>query len=427
MVLETNCRRYEVPRRGQTSSQDFNDFQDLVVGDVRRMVAGINSNTDAVEKALQVLVAETRANREEIERLKNDAKVNMKMAASLGEHQIYFQDWRRTRDIDYGSISDARKVRVNTVYGQATIPFNDVMERFFYKSLDTDKVVTDPGVTVEVTSVDEAGAAQVVTGTTSNAFNGVNESYWVREVLYDPKEDVDAVQCAIQASVPTSRIITSNMLVIHPYPIALVDVVEILYSLDSTDPSLSFSDLYPEATFPINNASFLRFVFPPLDITKIKVVLRQRAFSNRNGYKSFQYGLQELSLRLIDYDKTTYDPASSPLPTDVNSVITVVECAEGYVFKDLMGFWSLPAYATLTGASESGKYGWPIYYRIYSDSALTDLLWDSYNNPLPQDTSVSVSAKRVSKVYVVVSTAFDTTKAVPPIIDYFALKYTTET
>lgn len=423
--MEPRCRTFEAPRRGQSDSNDLNSMQDLLVTDVHKLATELNATDSSLAKALQILVSETRAAREEIERLKQVHVQEAKLLAALNQDILYVNAWRRTKDLVWSSggttIPVTRRMRVDTSYGQATIPFNNTADRLVYRSFDTDKLLMNPDVAVEVSAVSETGALKTVAGIPASAFNGINESYWVREVLYDPKEDVAAVECQLDVVAPSAQISNANMLVLHPYPVGIADIVEILYSTDGSTPTLVLgadNSIYPDSlSFPINNAPFLRMVFPPLAITNLRVKLRQRNFANRDGYKSFQYGLQELALRLIDYD-TLGVGVDDPNPAVGHSIITEVQCPDSYRFKFITGFWSTPQYKT-------GAGGWPVYYRIYTDAALSNLVWQSFVDATPQDVYVDVSASATGTLYVVASAAYNNVLSVPPILEDFALRYTT--
>lgn len=438
--MSTRSRRFETARRGRTNSQDINDFMDLVVRDIDQLDTTVTSNTNQVEKDMQILSAEIREMREEVERLKKKYEVENDIAKEDQTELFYMQDFRRTANVTYGSgtaaIPDGKKLRVDTEYGQLILPYNNLYERLFYKDIDTGEVRTYSGVTLSVTATSESGNSAVVSGTPANAVNGINESYWLREVKYEPHSDVSEVECQLRVEIPSSRIMKSNMLVLHPYPAGLVDIVDVEYTTDGSESWTSFNSsasdtLYPSCTFPMTSAGLTRLVFPALEITKLRITLKQRNHTMRNGYKSFQYGLQEVSLRLIDYEtygaSNLFDGTANPNPNDVNSVITKIDAPSGYTFLNLTGFWTAPGYsASGGGVGGTGSYGWPVYHRIYTDSDLTNKVWDSYSDSIPQDSAVNVSAQSASSIYVITSCGYDTSKAVPPVVDYWALKYTVE-
>lgn len=433
------ARRFETPRRGRTSSQDINDFQDLVVGDLAELDTEVTSNTNQIAQNMQIMAAEVRQLQEEVERLKKKVTVENSIAGDSSDELFFLQDFRRIDNLNYGSgttlVPDTRKLRIDTEYGQATVPYNNLFERLFYLSTSSDEVVTYPDVSATVTAVDE-GSGTVVSGTPTNAVNGINESYWIRSVKFPAQSDVASVQCRYKVSIPASKIMKSNTLVIHPYPLGIVDIVSIEYTIDDTESWIEFNDsasdtLYPTTSFPMNSCPALRFVFPPIEITKLRITLRQRNHTTRNGYKTFQYGLQEVSLRYTDFEKygatSLYNDTQNPAPKNVNTAYVEVKAPTSKTFANLTGFWAAPGYDTSGGVvGGEGSYGWPIRYRIYSDSSLTNLVWDSYNDRLPQDLAVSLTSLSVSTIYVAVSAAFDTSKTVPPVLDYFALKYTVE-
>lgn len=419
--MNLRSRLFEAPNRGQTNSNDYNSFQDLILGDLSALNTEVASNTSAIAKALQILVDETRANTEEIQRLKQWRQQELQIAADLGLEHTYFHDWRRIAgsmwSLGTTTIPQTQRLRLDTPYGQAVIPYNELAERLVLRNLDNDELITHPSVTTNVIGTSETGAEKVITGTPSNALNGINESYWVREVRYLSESDVEEVKCQIQIDVPTSQVNECNQLVIHPYPSGKMDIEEILYSTDGTAPSLVMGtdlDVYPDPDFPINDSSYIRLFFAPTTITGITVKLRQRNYSIRNGWKSFRYGLQEIALRLVNYD--TYDPGTNPSPGDGHSVITKVDVPSGYYFNRITGFWCTPNFKTASS-------GWPIYYKIFTDAALSNQVWRSYSDNLPQDQYVDVSSNNTSSLYIVTTAAYNSTKSVPAILENFALRF----
>jgi len=125
--------------------------------------------------------------------------------------------------------------------------------------------------------------------------------------------------------------------------------------------------------------------------------------------------MEEVGMELVDFDKTF----SAGALLDNNAVITKVDSVAGYKFNKITNFISNPSYAV-----SPGDLG--IYYKIFTDAALTDLVWYSFSDPNPFDSPVDVLAKNTSSLYIVTMLEYSNSLSIPPVLDNFSLKYTTQ-
>jgi len=160
----------------------------------------------------------------------------------------------------------------------------------------------------------------------------------------------------------------------------------------------------------------LRYHFAPLEITKLKVTLRQRTPVEWDGYRVFSYGLQELGLQLVEFDHTAYSKIG---PYQSNAAVFKVHAPEGFTFEQILDFYCDPYYDT--GADHT-----KIYYHIYVDETLTTEVWNSEDFSNPSSTPIGVTSHTPSILYVLAAAGFDSTNNVSPVLEKFALRATVE-
>lgn len=415
--MQPTFKPKNLPLRGPTNSSDMNDMFSSLSYDMQQFLTYLAQVEGQQEINIEVALAEYMATRARTHEAEARNTWDRLLKARAGEALTWVQDFRQTGSLSWGSGANAigvdRRMRIDTVYGDAILPYNRATNHFFYHDLETDLPIQVPNLTAASTAVSESGAYKVVETDVLNAFNGINASYWKRDVWYTLENDTAEVQCYIQVDIPDSLISQSNMLVVHPFPAGLVDIVNIQYSTSTADPSAVLPGF---ATAGYNNAGMMRFHFAPLEITKLRVTLRQRTPMEWNGYKMFTYGLQELGLQLVEFDHTTHVSATPYLS---NAVLSVIEAPSGFIFDKITDFYSAPYYST--GASPTY-----IYYHIYADETLVNRLWYSYDDANPSSTNVSVyPTYSTNKLYVLAAAEFDSGNNVSPVLDKFALRATT--
>ena len=106
---------------------------------------------------------------------------------------------------------------------------------------------------------------------------------------YPLEHDVDSVGVQVDVTLPDTFADRGNMLTIHPYPLGQLEIEEIKYSIDSSDPT---TDLPGFST--VRGAGFERWVFSEITATKLRFKFRQRNFTEENGKKVFRIGAQEI-------------------------------------------------------------------------------------------------------------------------------------
>jgi hypothetical protein len=395
--------------RGAASSEDFDAMLGELATDLSAFAAQINANENGIRNMSRLLFEEFMNARNHAARHAEDVRNQNKLAAILNNTIYTMVGFRSFRGPDYyvtyDNVPSSRRARIEPLYGEMLLPFDDVENRMYTEDPESGTPVLPEQLSYTLTPEDNGGTA--TGGTVNHAFNGNNRDYWIRKVAFPLESDVDSVAVELDITLPDTFISSSNMLVLHPYPLGQLEVEEIKYATTNVTPTTDLPGFSVA-----RGVGFKRWHFDDLSIVRLKIKLRQRNFIEENGQKVFYLGAQEIALQLIGFDKT----AGQAQPINNNSAIVVVEAPDGYNFNVLNRLYSVPDYATFTSDE--------IAFRIYADAALTDLVWDSTTMSRLEDSSVDISSRSTDKIYILVNLAFLTSEGKSPILDDIVLGYT---
>lgn len=402
-------RKRQTPQNGPLKAAVINDTLDELHADIVQLGDLINRLVLDQNRFQRTIMREVATLRDRVAELESLDDVRQHFDAENGDTLEFITDFRSLEAIDTSAFNEARRLRVNSRFGQVTVPYNNYRSRFHIVDPRTDELFVPDTLVTTVTELDERGGT-ITEGTPKNAFNGMNESYWQRDVSFPLSSDVDAVSMQLDVDVPLDFAQLANVFTIHPYPLGKVDVTQILYSVDATTPSIPLPNF--TAT---KNVQFLRVYFAPLGITKLRIKFRQRDWAERDGLKVFTYGAQEIDLALVEFDKT------DAVSLKDNNLLTIkIDAPSGFQFNRITNFFSNPA-ADVSG-SPTG-----VFFELYADAALTNLRWASATDPDPQATPINLSALAISTVYLLVGLKYQTSTQNTPVLTRVGLAYTTQT
>jgi len=410
VLFKPQAIRRQAPYRGPTSDQDFNDTVDETLADITDSSDAINVLYNNQITLKQVYQREIEALKERLSQLEADRLERNVKDALAGDPILWTTDFGDLTDITFASFAQSRRCRIEPSYGQAVVPMEGIVNRFHAVNRTTQQILLADNINTTVTALNETGGT-VVAGTPRNAFNGNNTSFWIRQVYYPLSSDVESVSVVLNVDVPARFDTNANMLYLRPFPLGTVDVDSILISTTTAEPSVALPG-FP--TDGVTCARALRYIFATRAITKVRIVLTQRNWTEHNDQKLFTYGLQELGVCLVHWDKT--DLASFFLN---NGFVQKVTAPDGYEFDSLTAFWTTPDYAV--PAADTG-----IHFKIYRDEALTLEVWDSWSDLALTALPVSVAANHITDLYIVSNLKYDTGNQVTPVLTNMALRYSTQ-
>jgi hypothetical protein len=392
------------PQNGPTNSRDLNAFVDQVTKDIHGINLESVTNSNRIEEAFRILIDEIRFLKSKVSQLEKINESFDKVNARNGLRVSNLISMYDTRNLSFFDNQILRPV-VDSTYGILHLPVNALEPKFYTNSINTSDTITPLSLTYEVTATftdegdvsptdHEEGAIEVNEGVVTNAFNGINTQYWVRTVEFAADSDVTEVQCELIVNIPNQNNTMSNVMTLHPYPIAGVDVIDISVSSDLAGSfvRLPHNDA-PTTNRPLNNCREHKFIFAPMDIDQVRIRLRQKNFTEFDGRKVFRYGLQELGLSLIEFEKTTASltMANWTAQNDSDNIAAVwkIEAPAGTFFTAINHFSSDPDFS-LEQSSNSH-----ILFKIYDGDPTSGSgveIWNS-TKTLPQDQPSNIGAQ----------------------------------
>lgn len=388
-IVTTSSVRRPARYRGALSSADYNDTQEEIISDIQELSSAVNSLSSRLTNTANILNQENAHLRRQVDALREQQKYVETDAAAYGYAASRYVDFSNTEGITFpNGIDDSKSLMLSADFGEVTLPPNTVENKFYTTSLVSNKIVSPPlSITVQGNFDKQTGdgvvnyekGGKVYEGKPAYAFNGVNDLYWVRKVEFPLSSRVDEVEVELTITVPEGSSSNANLIELYPYPNGAVDVTELATASD-----LGNNFIRVEGFEPTDNITTRRYHFAPKGVDQVKIRLRQRNWVEENGKKVFVYGLQELGLKLVDYDKT-YQPEAVGFGEN-NSFIIAIPAVPGLQFQDLYRVTSKPNFF----AEDFSKRH--IHLRLCrSLDYSNDVIWDSDTDLLPQDTNQGLS------------------------------------
>jgi hypothetical protein len=387
-IINITSVRRPAKFRGQILSSDYNDTQEEIISDIADLANVVNSLSSKLSKTILILNNENSFLRRKVDSLQNQQEYSERISTTLGSVVSRYVDLSSTEGISFpNDLDDTRSAMLSSEYGEVTLPVNSVENKFYVISLTTNKVIS-PGLNIVVNGsfdkqdgngiVNYERGGQVTLGTPENAFNGVNELYWIRKVEFPLDSRVDQVECELTVIVPEGSSSNANLIELIPFPNGSVDITELAVASDLGNNFTRVSGFTP-----VNNLTAKRYHFTPTIVDQIKIRFRQRNWVEENGKKVFYYGLQECSLKLIDYDKQ-YVPGAS-FGTN-NSFIITIPAPSGTSFNKIYSINPEPNFLL---EDFSNRH---VHIKLCSSpDTINNVLWDSDNQFPPQSSSVPIT------------------------------------
>jgi len=395
-----------VPKNGRIDSSDINKFVDSTITDLQNTISQVNVNENSTKDVLNTAIREIANLKQRITELEGQENFDQAIRATQNLRIKAFKAMTDLTDVTFPGSNAATKPRINTLFGQATIPINAIENKFYTNSIISGSIVPiSQSLVVDVTPVIdgvdyESGYVKLMEGTPANAFNGDNQSYWQRKVEFDLDSDVEEVQVELTVRVPDQANTESNIIYLRPYPVSQVDVTYLGISGDLSSAFTAVSSAIRD------NEKDSRYFISTQSVQRVKIRLRQRNWYEENGRKVFTYGLQELGLQLAEFDKTYSGSASI---SSNHSYITKFTCPVGYKFKGLHMFTTAPDYKL----DKSN-----MHFKVALNSDGTDVKWDSDINSSPQSLVQPIDLGAVSR-YIYVVTTLNYVETADPASNFF--------
>lgn len=383
-IVTTTSVRRPAPHRGALISSDFNDFQEETINDIQELSNAVNSLNARLTRSVIVLQNENAYLRRYISALKEQQNYSELVSAKFNTIAHRYVDFSNTEGIEFpNKFDDSRSAMLAAEYGEVTLPANSIENKFYSTSLSTNKIVTQP-TTISVVGTFDKGDGEgnanyerggiVTEGNPEYAINGINDLYWIRRVEFPIDSRVDQVECEYTVTVPEGSSSNANLIEIVPFPNGSVDVTELATASDLGNNFIRVSGFYPS-----DNLVATRYHFPATIVDQVRIRLRQRNWVEENGKKVFYYGLQELGLKLVDYDKQ-FTPGAS-FGTN-NSFIISIPAPQGTIFRSIYSITANPDFMLEDFTKRH------VHVRLCGSLNFNNsIIWDSDTSPPPQQGS----------------------------------------
>ncbi len=397
-IVNPTAIRMPVSFRGPLSSKAYNDAQEKIVESIQGEGSAINTLYNNLERAQTILHADVAYLRRQVDALLGQQEYTEKVAAHNGFLVSRLVDFSDTAGITYpNGLNDDLSAMVSAKFGQATLPANGIESRFYQISARNGSIIPSPDLQVTVTSTFDKGDGEglvdyerggvVYEGKPEWAFNGNSNQRWIRRVEFPLDSKIDTVEVELTVTVPDGTSSAGNLIEVYPFPEGSVDLTTLATSANLTDSFVTVSSFTA-----LNNINATRYHFPAIDIDRIKIRLRQRNWVEEQGKKVFYYGLEELGLKLVDYDKSWLPGAGFGKN---NSFIVRIDSPDGYAFRDLYRIDPVPNFLLEDKGSRH------VHLRLSTSPDYNGVFFDSDSHNTPQDTQNAVSFGGAQTIYAI--------------------------
>jgi hypothetical protein len=349
--------------------------------DITNLSTAVNTNAQNVRSMSQQINAENLYLKRRIQ--------SLEAAKGYREHSLGKANLKIDRYIDFhdtsvftfpGALSEDKAAPFKGQFGEVFLPQRSVENKFYSFSLRTTEVVVPDDLVISADGTfdklngsglqDYEFGGKTTQGNLKNAFNGINETAWIRTVSFPIESDVDQVEVQLTAVVPAGISSQANLVEVIPYPEGSVDVMSIQTASDLTS---SFVEL--DNFEAINNFAARRWHIAPRSVEQVRIRLRTRNWREVNGKKVFTYGLQEFGLKLVDYTKAF---ASTDRFGENPTSVVKIDAPLNHIFNSLFRIDPRPNFIL----EDSDKRH--VRLRLSTTPDFSGTFWDSDINAPPQ-------------------------------------------
>lgn len=403
-IVQPGIKRAPGRHRGPLSSEDYNNFQDQAYSDIISLGNACNALANKLQRALRTVESENLQLKRRLEGIEQRFAYKEFIQGKTAVKIDRYIDFHNTQSIMFPTnLPDSKRAEFKSQFGEIYLPANGIENKFFTFSLKNGSIVLPSDFNVDASGsfdkVDGNGirdyeyGGEVNAGEPRNAFNGINESAWIRTVTFPLESTVEEVEVQLIAVVPAGISSQANLIELVPYPDGAVDVTQV-----ATSPDLSSAFVLIDNFVESNNTPASRYHFSPREVEQVRVRLRCRNWREVNGKKVFMYGLQELGLKLVDYNKL--DTADESFGQGITSVIKI-DAPTGHIFSSLYRIDTYPNFFLEDSGSRH------IRLRLSTTPDFSNVKWDSSQNVLPQQgISTGVAIGGASTLYAIYTLTF---------------------
>lgn len=395
IVVPTSVTR-PLSYRGPIKSSTYNDTQEEIVSDITSLANSVNSLHNRLTQAYMTMQNENQYLRRKVDALYEQATYNEKVSAENNYLVSRFVDFSNTENISFANgLDDTASAMLFSEFGEVTLPPNAIENKFYVISITSNKIIPPVDLDVRVKGTFDKGDGEglinyerggiVNPGNPEWAFNGINDKLWVRRVEFPIDSRVDQVEVELTVTIPEGSSTKANTIELLPFPNGSVDITQLSIASDLGDNFITV-----DGFTALDNITAKRYHFPATTVDQIRIRLRQRNWVEENGKKVFYYGMQEVGLKLVDYDKSY--TRGAPFGTN-NSFTVEINAPQGYSFYSISRVDPSPNFLL---EDMSNRH---IHLRLGTNSdPSVGIFWTSDTELTPQDSGTSLTIG-TNKIY----------------------------
>lgn len=295
--------------RGPTSSHEYNTNEDDKYLDLVYLYQQSNENEMALKESYQVALAEITSLNHYIEMLESRLLTLEKQLESMNTINGQFFKTAYVEDMTTHFPHPAQdesittpRCEIDTYYRYATIPLTHQIPKTYMKDKNQEIIIPNE-LELKIGRTNTKGT--VTENDIKNAFNGENQSFWRREVVYSYAEAPEEEDVILEISLPLTLVnnLNINTIQIHPHPERGVQIknVEIHYN-NAWETIQGFKQNNLTSISSEEYSPRQKWYFPNQPVQKVRVTLVQRNPLDIDGNKVFVLGAQEIGIYLSIFD-----------------------------------------------------------------------------------------------------------------------------
>lgn len=281
--------------RDTTESENQNDYMQQVFYDIASLFDLANKQEDEIEwmhKFFEIASHYSQEHhdvmRKELDALKEDLQAIQRPGESYTKH-VFPSDARE--DV---TAEEFERAVIDTHHDIITVPYSTFSSSKLYLYDEINEEYILPNM-IEHSIVPAADGVSIIENDFRHCLTPDEFKLWHREYRMF-KGTSDHVEAEIVIQLPEEIISTrdTNTLYIHPFPLNTMDILSVEYQTNG-----GWSPL--PGFLPVQEAGNTKFCFSPIEVSAVRIKLRQRHFIEKGGMQVFHMGIREIGIAHHDY------------------------------------------------------------------------------------------------------------------------------
>jgi hypothetical protein len=298
--------------RGPTSSHEYNMNEDTKYYELVELYRQSNDNRNKLREAYEVILAEHAALQSYVSMLENRLLTLEEQIKSLEGDNQFNGRFFKTAFVDDMTTTYPTKTQDDNVktprctidlqYRFATIPLIHQIPKTHAIGKDQKPVIPDDLV-ISVGRSNTGGT--VIENDIKNAFNGDNESYWKRQVIYPFANAPDEEDVILEIQLPLKLVnnLNINTILIHPHPERGIQIKNVEIHYNNAWEQIKGFEQNEISVVPSNEFSpRKKWYFPNKPVQKVRITLVQKNPLDIDGNRVFVLGAQEIGIYLSIFE-----------------------------------------------------------------------------------------------------------------------------